>query len=126
MRESEEKFRTVFQYSTNAISLVSRSNGRYIDVNDEWLRLFGYKRSEVIGKDPLELGRWTDPADYLRFAAELLTKGEIRDRAAAFRKNDGSIVRGLLSAVILETNGTAVVLSLFSIPPVAASGVEIE
>src|SRR6202021_2394497 len=37
IRESEEKFRSIFQYSTNAISLVSRTDGRYIDVNDEWL-----------------------------------------------------------------------------------------
>jgi len=124
IRESEEKFRTIFQYSTNAISLVSRSDGRYIDVNDEWLRLFGYTRSEVIGKDPLELGRWADRDDYLRFATELLTKQEIRDWAAVFRTKDGSIVRGLLSAVILETNGTAVALSLISIPPLAASSPE--
>jgi PAS domain S-box-containing protein len=53
LRESEEKFRKIFQYSTNAISIISRSDGRYIDVNDEWLRRFGYTQSEVIGKDPL-------------------------------------------------------------------------
>jgi PAS domain S-box-containing protein len=120
IRESEEKFRKVFQYSTNAISVVSRGDGRYLDVNEEWLRVFGHTRSEVIGKDPLELARWADPNDYLRYAAELVSKGEIRDRAAAFRTKAGSIVRGLISSVILETNGAQIVLSLISIPAVAS------
>lgn len=117
IRASEEKFRKIFQYSTNAISLVSRNDGHYIDVNEEWLRLFGHSRSEVIGKDPLELGRWADSDDYLRYAAELLAKGEIHNRAAVLRTKDGSLVRGLISSVILETNGTSIVLSLISIPP---------
>jgi PAS domain S-box-containing protein len=117
IRESEEKFRSIFQYSTNAISLVSRTDGRYIDVNDEWLRTFGYTQAEVIGRDPLALGRWAEPEDYLRFATELLMKGEIRNRPTMFRMNDGSIVRGLLSTVLLETNGKSVALSLISFPP---------
>jgi PAS domain S-box-containing protein len=117
IRASEEKFRKIFQYSTNAISLVSRSDGHYIDVNEEWLRLFGHTRSEVIGKDPLELGRWADSDDYLRYAAELLAKGEIHNRAAVLRTKDGLMVHGLISSVILETNGTSIVLSLISIPP---------
>jgi PAS domain S-box-containing protein len=122
IRESEEKFRRIFQYSTNAISLVSRTDGTYIDVNDEWLRTFGYNRAEVIGRDPLSLGRWVEPEDYLRFATELLMKGGIRNRPTMFRVNDGSIVRGLLSTVLLETNGKSVALSLISFPPTADPG----
>ena len=121
LRESEEKFRKIFQYSTNAISIISRSDGRYVDVNDEWLRLFGYTQFEVIGKDPLGLGRWADPDEYLRVATELLTKGEVRDRAALFRAKDGSLVRGLISSVMLEASGAQIVLSVISIPPVVAS-----
>lgn len=121
LRESEEKFRKIYQYSTNAISIISRSDARYIDVNDEWLRLFGYTQSEVIGKDPLGLGRWADPDEYLRFAMELLTKREVRDRVAVFRAKDGSLVRGLISSVMLEASGAQIVLSVISIPPVVAS-----
>jgi PAS domain S-box-containing protein len=121
VRQSEEKFHKIFQYSTNAISIISRSDGRYIDVNDEWLKLFGYTQSEVIGKDPLGLGRWADPDEYLRFATELLTRGEVRDRAAVFRAKDGLLVRGLISSVILEAGGAEIVLSVISIPPVVAS-----
>jgi PAS domain S-box-containing protein len=116
LRESEERFHKIFQYSTNAISLVS-SHGRYLDVNDEWLRLFGYERWEVLGKDPLELGRYADPDVYLRIATELLMRKEIRDRAVMFRAKDGSLMEGLLSSVLLGSSDNFVVISVISIPP---------
>jgi PAS domain S-box-containing protein len=118
LRESEERFHKIFQYSTNAISLVSR-DGRYLDVNDEWLRLFRYERSEVIGKGPLELGRYADPDVYLRIATELLMRKEIRDRAVMFRAKDGSVIQGLLSSVMLGPSDNFVVISVISIPPPA-------
>ena len=119
LRESEERFHKIFQYSTNAISLVSQ-DGKYLDVNDEWLRLFGSERREVIGKSPLELGRYADRNEYLRVATDILTKKEIRDRPVVFRATDGSPIQALLSSVMLETNGSFVVLSVISIPPNAA------
>jgi PAS domain S-box-containing protein len=119
LRESEERFHKIFQYSTNAISLVSH-DGKYLDVNDEWLRLFGSERAAVIGKSPLELGKYADPDDYLRVATDILMKKEIRDRPVVFRATNGSTIQALLSSVMLEANGSFVVLSVISIPPRAA------
>src|SRR5262249_23391781 len=119
LRESEERFHKIFQYSTNAISLVSH-DGKYLDVNDESLRLFRSERLDVIGKSPLELERYTDPNEYLRVATDILMKKEIRDRPVVFRATDGSPIEALLSSVMLETNGSFVVLSVISIPPSAA------
>src|SRR5207248_9398957 len=59
LRESEEKFRSIFQHSTNVISIARLSDGRYVDVNDEWIKVSGYTRAEAIGKDPLALMWWT-------------------------------------------------------------------
>lgn len=123
LRESEQRFHKIFQYSTNAISLVSR-DGLYLDVNDEWLRLFGYERGEVIGKAPLELGRYADPDDYMRIATELLLRREIRDRPVIFRTKDGSLIQGLLSSVMLGSSDDFVVISVISIPARPISAVE--
>ncbi len=113
LRESEDRFRKIFQYSTNAISLISHE-GNYLDVNDEWLRLFGHERSEVIGKNPLELGRYADPDEYIRIATELLMKKEVRDRPVTFRAKEGRLIEGLLSSVLLQTGGDFVVLSVIT------------
>jgi len=115
IRESEERFRSIFQYSTNPISLSWRADGRYFDVNDEWLRILGYTRAEAIGKDPMMLGIWADPEDFVRFGTEFLHCGEIRNRKTEFRAKDGSIICGLLSAVMLEMQGKQFVLGVVSV-----------
>jgi PAS domain S-box-containing protein len=112
---SEEKFRSVFQYSPCAISIAWYDGGRYVEVNDEWLRLFGYTRTEVIGKDPLVLGLWAAPEDLLRFTMEFLFLGTIRNRQTELRAKDGSILSGLLSVVMLETGGKRLALGFFSV-----------
>jgi PAS domain S-box-containing protein len=115
LRESEEKFRKVFQYSTNTISIASIRDGCYIEVNDEFTRVSGYTRAEAIGKTPLDLNLWLDPDDYLSFAREFLQQGEIRDRETEFRAKDGSIVVGLFSAVKLEMGGDEIALGLLNV-----------
>jgi PAS domain S-box-containing protein len=115
LRESEEKFRSIFQHSTNVVSICHRSDGRYIDVNDEWLKVFGYTRSEAIGKTPILLRLWKDPDDYVHFATEFLTRGTIHNRETQFRAKDGSIVLGLLSVVTLETSGDQLALGIVNV-----------
>jgi PAS domain S-box-containing protein len=50
LRESEEKFRTIFESINDEIVYLD-VNGTVIDVNNKILDIFGYKREEVIGKD---------------------------------------------------------------------------
>jgi PAS domain S-box-containing protein len=115
LRESEERFRSIFQHSTNVISISRRSDGCYIDVNDEWLKVFGYTRSEAIGKNPLLLKLWGDTDDYVRFATEFLTRGAIHNRETEFRAKDGATVVGLLSVVTLETSGNQLALGIVNV-----------
>ncbi len=60
--ESEERFQKSFYGSPVAMSLSALPEGRFIDVNESFLRLFGYAREDVIGHTSLELGLWSDPA----------------------------------------------------------------
>ena len=52
LRESEERFKKLSDATFEAICL--SENGRFIDVNDQFLKMFGYKSHEVIGRDILE------------------------------------------------------------------------
>lgn len=126
IRESEEMFRKIFQYSTNAISIASRADGRYLDINDEWLAVLGYTREEVIGKDPFTLRIWADPFDFTVFASEFLTREEVRNRPTKFRAKDGSIVRGLLSAVMLEAGGNEVALGVVNVQSIEKPSPEMD
>jgi PAS domain S-box-containing protein len=58
LRESEERYRTTFQTSPDAISVTRLADGRNLDVNTSFLALFGWTRETVIGRTSLEIGIW--------------------------------------------------------------------
>ncbi len=50
LKESESKFRSIFENAPVAICIEDTENGRLIDVNASWLQLFGYTKEEAMGK----------------------------------------------------------------------------
>ncbi|CAD7849589.1 MAG: hypothetical protein [Olavius algarvensis Delta 4 endosymbiont] len=47
MRESEKRYRSVFEKSTDAIFIVDKKTGKYLDVNESGVQLTGRSRSEL-------------------------------------------------------------------------------
>jgi PAS domain S-box-containing protein len=79
LKRSEKLFITVFQSSPDVLVLSTLEDGRYVDVNDSFLRLIKRERSEVIGRTGVELGIWTDPDDRARRLAGVLEGRAQRD-----------------------------------------------
>ncbi len=59
LKESEAKYRQLFEMQSDAIMLVNCENGEILEVNASAVRLYGYARNELLGKRYLELA--TDP-----------------------------------------------------------------
>jgi PAS domain S-box-containing protein len=57
---SEERFRGLFQKAPYAVALSSIPDGRYADVNEAFLKMTGFFRHEVIGKNSAELNIFRD------------------------------------------------------------------
>ena len=112
LRESEERFRLTFQGNPLAIALNRLVDGKYIDSNESFTRILGYAREEVVGKTSAELGIWLDPTDRGRMIEELVAKGRVDNMRFKFRRKNGEIVIGEMSARRLTVNGEQVVLSL--------------
>jgi len=55
LRESEEKFRNVFESANDCIIILDRS-GRILDVNGKAVEVFGGSKKEVLGKHFIRLG----------------------------------------------------------------------
>jgi PAS domain S-box-containing protein len=95
---SEERFRAAFQTGADAFILVNEADRLIIEVNDQFLQLYGYTREEVIGQTTLELGMWVVPER----RAEALNELDLNDRMNNFevltRKKSGEIFPVLLSA----------------------------
>ncbi|MDR3736850.1 MAG: EAL domain-containing protein [Acidobacteriaceae bacterium] len=110
--ESEDRYRTAFQTSLDAININRVSDGLYIDVNDAFLDIMGYSREEVIGKTSLELKVWKDPLDREKVVEELRRNGFCRDKEVAFQQKNGQILWGQISASFIELDGEKCLLSV--------------
>lgn len=75
LRESEQRFATIFKDSPVAIAISRVSDGKIIHINSSFTNLLGLTPEEVLGKTTLELGIWAIPADRLRFI-EILSKNQ--------------------------------------------------
>lgn len=102
LRSSEEKFLKAFRSSPDSITISSLESGRFIEVNDVFEKLSGFKREEVIGKSAAEFGFW-EGIDKRREMIEKLRKdGFVRDAEIKFHNKKRESLICLFSAEIIE------------------------
>ncbi len=103
IRESEEKFRALFEESRDAI-YISSLEGKFIDANKFALDLFGYTKEEMMGMDALKI--YVNPSDRKEFQREIEQKGFVRDYEIMFKKKDGIRMECLISSTVrLDKDG---------------------
>jgi diguanylate cyclase (GGDEF)-like protein/PAS domain S-box-containing protein len=107
LRRSEERFEKIFQSSPDAIVISRLSDGRYLEVNQRWLELFGYEREEILGHTSLQLGIWADPAARPRFVEQVAAHGALQGFETRFRKKSGAIIDAVVSADVIDIDGEA-------------------
>ena len=112
LRESEEKFRLIFDSSPDAIIIGRLEDTRYVDVNDGFTRLTGYTSQDVRGKTPMDIKLWRNPADRQRLLTEVQEKGVCENLEANLQRKDGSLVTCLVSARIVSLKGMAHIICL--------------
>ena len=72
----------------------------------------GYTREEIIGRTSLEINIWHDPADRQKLVQGLREKGYYDNLEAEFRKKDGSLITGLMSARAIALSGVPHIISI--------------
>ncbi|HEY7547042.1 MAG TPA: PAS domain S-box protein, partial [Blastocatellia bacterium] len=85
--------------------------GRYIEVNESYLRLTGYTREEVIGRRSKDLNVWIDPEERARVVEMLKHNGRARNVEIRFRKKSGEEMVTLFSAELITLNGERCLLT---------------
>jgi len=112
LRQSDEKFRLAFHTSPDSINFNRLSDGIYIDINEGFTKLTGYTREDAIGKSSIDLNIWYDPKDRQRLVKFLQSEGYVENLEASFRRKNGQIGVGLMSARVLRLNQEDVILSI--------------
>ncbi len=105
LQESEATLRRIFDANLDSMTIVDLHEGRFVDVNEEFVKSTGYSRDEIIGKRSRDYDRYVNPGDNLRLVEELRRNGEIRNMEVLFRRKSGKIDPTLLSATLLELHG---------------------
>ncbi len=104
LRQSEEKYRSLFEDSRDAIYIITR-DGTFLDVNPAAEEIFGYSREELIGMNVLTL--YVNPEERPCFQEEIEKKGSVRDYELQFQKKDGTeITCQVMSTVRKDASGT--------------------
>ena len=101
VRISEDKFHKAFRSSPEWFVISTLEDGKYLDVNDAFLKATGYRREEVIGHTSVELGIWED-VKRAEMVEMLHKNGKVRDLEVRFRMKSGEIRSVLWSAEIID------------------------
>ena len=103
MLANEERCRTLFENSRDAIVITTRE-GEIVDINEAALGLFGYTGEEIMGVSFREF--YVRPEDGQRFQQALEQKGSVLDYEVDLLKKNGTKINCLLSVTVrLAGNG---------------------
>ncbi|MBI4698904.1 MAG: PAS domain S-box protein [Nitrospirae bacterium] len=106
LRESEERYRVLFEESRDAIYITSR-DGAFIDINKSALELFGYTKAEIISLSTSEI--YANPQDRNRFQNAIETIGFVRDFPMKFRRKGGTERDCLITSTIRRDNNGRII-----------------
>jgi len=98
LRENEERYRAFFETSRDCV-FISSAEGRWIDLNDAAVELFGYSSRKEL-KEVQIRDLYADPKGRDRFIAQMHEKGYVKECPFDMRRKDGSIIHVLLTSVV--------------------------
>jgi two-component system cell cycle sensor histidine kinase/response regulator CckA len=107
LRKSEEKFSKAFRSSPAAMCIVDVDrDSSFLEVNETFERVTGYQRDEIIGRTSNELALYADLQDLPAHRKRLLTDGGYRNLEVRYRRKNGEVCVGLISAEQIEIGGS--------------------
>jgi two-component system, cell cycle sensor histidine kinase and response regulator CckA len=112
--KSEERFSKAFRNNPLAITISTEADGRYLDVNDAFLNLLGYKRRDVIGHTAAELRFWGEPLDRMEMVRQLKEEEQVAKHHTRYRTAKGEIREAEVWAESIELDGQPCVLGITS------------
>lgn len=91
LRESEKKFRALFEKAPLSYQSLDE-NGNFLDVNETWLKVLGYTRDEVIGRNFAEFLHPDWKTHFKENFPRFKAVGEVLGVEFEMKKKDGSFI----------------------------------
>jgi PAS domain S-box-containing protein len=106
LRESESKYRALFEQSIDAVSLVT-PQGRITEANASWFRLFGYSPGDLKWLNARDT--YAEPGDRDVFLRKIAETGSLVDDEVRVKKKDGTVMDCLRSVTVRRTSDGGVI-----------------
>jgi PAS domain S-box-containing protein len=113
LKESEEKYRGLFENSKDAIFLVDIKTGVILDANRQAERLTGRPRQEIIGMHQSRLHSAQDAEHYKGKFQEHIKNELVFDLEAEVVNKDGTVVPVFISSSLIDLQGKKVIQGIF-------------
>lgn len=106
LKESEERYKTIFEQSDDAIYLTT-NDGKFLEYNKSFVNLFGYAFEEFNVMNAKDL--YFDSIQRTDLLAEINENGSVRDKEIKLKSKSGKIIHCNISATLLTTvDGTSI------------------
>jgi len=102
IRESEDRYRTLFEMESDATFIIDNESGEIVEVNETAAGLYGYSKRELVGLRNYDLS--AEPDETRRATENRLTAIPVRWH----RKKDGTVFPVEISAAHLSLKGRPV------------------
>ena len=109
---SENKFRTAFKTSPDAVAINRLTDGLYVEINEGFTNLTGFTEEDVKEKTSKDIDIWENTKDRDVLIQELNKKGAVSNLEFQYRMKDGFVRTGLMSADIININNEDCILSI--------------
>jgi len=104
--ENQEKFQKSFEISPHACCIATLDDDVIVEVNDTYVKVFGYPSEECVGKTSLQLDMYPeDEPERQRIIAELRAKGHFNNLESLGRRKSGEIFPIVCPGTIFEIQG---------------------
>jgi two-component system cell cycle sensor histidine kinase/response regulator CckA len=112
LKASEEKFSHVFHANPAPMAISTLAEGRFVEVNEAFLRTMGYEREEIIGKTSAQLGLYADPRQRDALRPVLEKNGFLSNIEVYFLAKGGNLRYGLFSAELIRLQNEEFLLTV--------------
>ena len=112
LRVSEARYRLIFQTSQDAIAINRIDDGGYIDINRGFTTMTDFAWEDVARRSSMDIKIWANLEDRLSVIERLREAPSCQNIEVQFRKKNGELFWGVLSASVIELDGESCILSV--------------
>ena len=112
MTEARDHFALLFEMIPDAVLITRMADGICRSVNQGFEVLSGYGREEILDRSIVALHAYGDVGDRDRIVATLRARGSVDGVEIPFRRKDGRLFIGSVSARVVQLRGEPHVISV--------------